>query len=100
MQLLPTTRIGRISTWLIAGCAAVFSIAVAIAVFADDAFDDPSFDVVRLLFGSAFLVTAAGALVTGLVATVRDRERAVAVYLAIAIGLLAVAFALADVRLG
>lgn len=98
MQLRPTTKPGRIATKLVAACAAVFVIAVVVSVVVGDKrFDNSAFDFYRMIVGTTFLVTGAGGLVAGLIAVIRERERGLLAIIAVALGLLAVAFALGDV---
>lgn len=97
MKWAPNTRLGLVAVRLLAACAAIFVVAVAVSLVADGPHDSSTYDVYRFLVGTSFLLTGAGSLVAGLVAIVRDRDHAVAVLVAVALGLLAVAFALGDV---
>lgn len=97
MAFSPHTKTGRIAARLLAACATILAVAIVVSVIADDRPDGAGFDVFRFVAGTGFLLTGIGAVVVGIVAVARDRDRSIAVFLAVALGLLAVAFALGDV---
>lgn len=97
MVLMPNTKQGRIGVRLLAACAAIFAVAIAVSMISEGPHESSAFDLYRFLVGTSFLLTGAGSVVAGVIAFVRDRERALLVIGAVALGLLAVAFALGDV---
>lgn len=96
MQLLPTSKPGRIAAQLFAACAAIFAFAIVVSLVVEDEVDNSSLDVLRFVVGTSFLLTAIGAIIAGSVAVIRERERALVVLAAVPLSLLAVVFVLGD----
>lgn len=84
---------------LLAVSAAIFVVAIAVSIATDQGGDatHKSNDLYRAVVGIGFTLTGLGTLITGAVAVIRDRERALLVYLAIALGILATAFVFGDI---
>lgn len=96
MNLLPTTKPGRVSAQMFAACAAVFAFAIVVSLVVEDELDNSSLDILRFVVGTSFFLTALGAIIAGSVAVIRERERALIVVAAVPISLLAVLFVLGD----
>lgn len=84
---------------LLALSVAIFAVAVAVSIATDQGGDatHKSNDVYRAVIGIGFSLSSVGTLITAAVAVIRDRERALLAYLAIALGVLAVAFVFGDI---
>lgn len=96
-RLIPTTKIGQLSVRLLVASLIVFVVAVVISLAIGDDEPEGLIDVLRLLLGIAFLFTGLGALVTAAIALIRDHERALLVWLALAFGIFATALVLGDI---
>lgn len=94
---MPSTGLGRVSVRLLAACAAILAVAIVVSLIASGPSDGSAHDVYRFLTGASFLVTGAGSVIAGVMAVVRDHERSFLVVASVALGLLAVAFAMGDV---
>ena len=93
----PKTNLGKRSAWLI------FALAVALASFrilvisgqrgGDTFFSNPLLAIPMLLAG----ISGIAAFITGLISIIRRNERSISVYLAIAVGLIVLIVALAQI---
>ncbi|MBJ7354379.1 MAG: hypothetical protein JHC98_06100 [Thermoleophilaceae bacterium] len=87
---------GRLSTQLLGATLIVFAAVVIVAALpGGDDFVDSS-TLYRTVASLAFTTTGAGALVTSAIAITRDGERSVFTWLALLLGMLAMAFVLGD----
>ena len=93
----PKTKLGKRSAWLLVAIA-VFMTAFRINVSlgyrgGDTFFTNPSLAIPILLAG----ISGIAAFITGLIGIIREKERAISVYLAVAIGLIVLVVALAQI---
>jgi len=93
----PRTRLGKRSAWLLIALAVfmgVFRINVLLGQRGGDTFfSNPSLAIPILLAGISGIV----AFITGLISMIREKERSISVYLALAIGLIVLTIALAQI---
>ena len=93
----PQTRFGKRSVWLLVALAVfmgVFRINVLLGQRGGDTFfSNPSLAIPILLAGSSGIA----AFVTGLISIIREKERSISVYLAVAIGIIVLIIALAQI---
>jgi len=93
----PKTRLGKRSVWLLVALAVfllVFRINALLGQRGGDTFfSNPSLAIPILLAG----ISGIAAFITGLISIIREKERSVSVYLAVAIGLVVLIVALANI---
>ena len=93
----PTTYFGKWSAWLIVAFAvslASFGILVASGQRGGDTFFSNPILTVPILFAAT---SGIAAFVTGLISIVKRKERSISVYLAVAVGLIVLIVALAQI---
>jgi hypothetical protein len=93
----PKTRLGKRSAWLLV------TLAISMGVFrinallghqgSDTFFSNPSLAIPILLAG----ISGIAAFITGLLSIIREKERSISVYLAVAIGLIVLIVAFAQI---
>lgn len=97
VQFKPQTELGKRSAWLLVALAVfmgVFRINVLLGHRGGDTFfSNPSLAIPILLAG----ISGIAAFITGLISIVRKKERSIAVYLAVAVGLIVLIVALAQI---
>ena len=93
----PKTSLGKRSAWLLVALAVfmgVFRTNVLLGQRGGDTFfSNPSLAIPILLAG----ISGIAAFITGLISIVRKKERSIAVYLAVAVGLIVLIVALAQI---
>ena len=93
----PKTRLGKRSAWLLVTLAVlmgVFRINVLLGQRGGDTFfSNPSLAIPILLAG----ISGIAAFITGLISIIREKERSISVYLAVAIGLIVLIVAFANI---
>lgn len=93
----PTTQLGKRSVWLLVAVA-VFFAAFRIMVLSgqrggDTFFSNPFLAIPMLLAG----ISGIAAFINGLISIIREKERAISVYLAVAVGLIILVVVLANI---
>ena len=93
----PKTKFGKRSAWLLIALA-IFMVAFRTNLLlgyrgGDTFFSNPFLAIPILLAG----ISGIAALITGLIGIIRERERSISVYLAVAIGLIVLVIALAQI---
>ena len=93
----PKTRLGKRSAWLLVTLAVlmgVFRINVLLGQRGGDTFfSNPSLAIPILLAG----ISGIAAFITGLMSIIREKERSISVYLAVAVGFIVLIVALAQI---
>ena len=93
----PKTRSGKLSAWLLVTLAVlmgVFRINVLLGQRGGDTFfSNPSLAIPILLAG----ISGIAAFITGLISIIREKERSISVYLAVAVGLIVLIVVLANI---
>ena len=93
----PKTRLGKRSAWLLVTLAVlmgVFRINILLGQRGGDTFfSNPSLAIPILLAG----ISGIAAFITGLMSIIREKERSISVYLAVAVGLIVLIVALAQI---
>ncbi len=93
----PKTKLGKRSAWLLVALA-VFMAAFRINVLlgyrgGDTFFSNPFFAIPILLAG----ISGIAAFITGLIGIIREKERSISVYVAVAVGLIVLVVVLANI---
>ncbi len=93
----PRTKLGKRSAWLLVTLAVlmgVFRINLLLGQRGGDTFfSNPSLAIPMLLAG----ISGIAAFITGLISIIREKERSVSVYLAVAVGLIVLIVVLANI---
>ena len=98
ITLSPTTKLGKWSVWLCVAFLILIVIAFMSVIFSakdeiSQNFFDPLWAAVTLLIAGACGIFA---LVLGVISVIKNRERSVLVFLAIAIGVIALVFVVGE----
>jgi peptidoglycan/LPS O-acetylase OafA/YrhL len=93
----PKTKLGKRSAWLLVTLAAlmgIFRVNILLGQQGGDTFfSNPSLAIPILLAG----ISGIAAFITGLISIIRKKERSISVYLAVAIGLIVLIVAFANI---
>jgi hypothetical protein len=93
----PQTKLGKRSVWLLVALAVfmgVFRINVLLGQRGGDTFFSNPFLTVPILLAG---ISGIAAFITGLIIIVREKERSISVYLAVAVGIIVLIVALAQI---
>jgi hypothetical protein len=93
----PKTNLGKRSAWLLVALAvflAVFRINVLLGQRGGDTFFSNPFLAIPMLLAG---ISGIAAFITGLISIIRKKERAISVYLAVAVGLIVLIVTLAQI---
>ena len=93
----PTTKLGRYSAWLIVAFAVFFGSLQALIASGQRGGDTFFSNLVLAIPGLLAATAGIAAFVTGLISITKRKERAVAVYLAVAIGFVVLTFVIAEI---
>lgn len=93
----PTTKLGRCSAWLIIAFAAFFGSLQALVASGQRGGDTFFSNLALAIPGLLAAASGIAAFVTGLISITRRKERAVAVYLAAAIGFFVLTFVIGEI---
>ena len=83
MSFLPKSSLGRWSVWLLVACLVLFIVAELLV----GSVGSENRSVLAIALTAVIGMVAAGALATGTISVVRNRERSLVVFIAIALGL-------------
>ena len=102
VSIMPKTRLGKWSMWLIVIFFLLFILAQIIAAVgrSQGAFDNGSANIYQILIPITIIpagICGIAAFLTGIVSIVKSKERSVSVILATAIGLLVLIFVLGEI---
>ena len=93
----PTTQLGKRSVWLLVAVAvsfAAFRIMVLSGQRGGDTFFSNPFLTIPIFLAA---ISGIAAFITGLISIIREKERAISVYLAVAVGLIILVVVLAQI---
>ena len=93
----PTTKLGRCSAWLIVAFAVFFGSLQALIASGQRGGDTFFSNLVLAIPGLLAATSGIVAFVTGLISITKRKERAVAVYLAVAIGFVVLTFVIGEI---
>jgi len=93
----PKTKLGRCSAWLIVAFAIFFGSLQALIASGQRGGDTFFSNLVLAIPGLLAVASGIAAFVTGLISITKRKERAVAVYLAVAIGFVVLTFVIGEI---